>query len=82
VQDRSNKCTDAYGGPIENRARFTLEVTQAAISVWGADRVGVRIAPGGTYGSTSLTNGTDIDFPAVAEVLMKASCSWQPRSTC
>ncbi|WFU69289.1 alkene reductase [Bradyrhizobium sp. CB2312] len=53
LQDGTNKRTDEYGGPIENRARFMLEVTQAAISVWGADRVGVRIAPSGTYGSMS-----------------------------
>src|SRR5882757_3856990 len=53
LQDGTNKRTDEYGGSIENRARFLLEVTQAAISVWGADRVGVRIAPSGTYGSMS-----------------------------
>src|SRR5712671_2818977 len=53
LQDGTNKRTDEYGGSIKNRARFLLEVTQAAISVWGADRVGVRIAPSGTYGSMS-----------------------------
>lgn len=53
LQDGTNKRADAYGGSIENRARFMLEVTQAAVSVWGADRVGVRIAPSGTYGSMS-----------------------------
>lgn len=53
LQDGSNKRTDEYGGPIENRARFMLEVTDAAISVWGADRVGVRLAPSGSYGSMS-----------------------------
>jgi 2,4-dienoyl-CoA reductase-like NADH-dependent reductase (Old Yellow Enzyme family) len=47
LQDSSNKRTDAYGGPIENRARFLLEVTDAVISVWGADRVGVHLAPRG-----------------------------------
>lgn len=41
----SNQRTDAYGGSIENRARFMLEVTDAAVSVWGADRVGVHLAP-------------------------------------
>jgi N-ethylmaleimide reductase len=51
LQDGTNKRTDDYGGPIENRARFLLEVTQAAIDVWGADRVGVRISPSGSYGS-------------------------------
>src|SRR5258707_11828663 len=56
LQDGTNKRTDEYGGLIENRARFLLEITQAAISVWGADRVGVRIAPSGTYGSMSDSN--------------------------
>ncbi len=44
----SNKRTDAYGGPVENRARFLLEVTDAAISVWGPGRVGVHLSPHGT----------------------------------
>ncbi|MBR9882369.1 MAG: alkene reductase [Oceanospirillales bacterium] len=43
--DGTNKRTDAYGGPIENRARLLLEVTDAAIDVWGADRVGVHLSP-------------------------------------
>ena len=45
LQDSTNKRTDAYGGPIENRARLLLEVTDACIDVWGADRVGVHLAP-------------------------------------
>lgn len=47
LQDGSNHRTDAYGGSIENRARLMLEVTDAAISVWGSGRVGVHIAPRG-----------------------------------
>lgn len=47
LQDGSNKRTDQYGGPIENRARLLLEVTDACISVWGADRVGVHLSPRG-----------------------------------
>jgi 2,4-dienoyl-CoA reductase-like NADH-dependent reductase (Old Yellow Enzyme family) len=47
LQDSTNKRIDAYGGAIENRARFLLEVTDAAISVWGPDRVGVHLAPRG-----------------------------------
>ncbi|MRV70132.1 alkene reductase [Duganella sp. FT92W] len=45
LQDGTNKRTDAYGGPIENRARLLLEVTDAAIEVWGAGRVGMHLAP-------------------------------------
>jgi 2,4-dienoyl-CoA reductase-like NADH-dependent reductase (Old Yellow Enzyme family) len=47
LQDGSNKRTDRYGGPIENRARLLLEVTDAVVSVWGAGRVGVHLAPRG-----------------------------------
>ncbi len=45
LQDSTNKRTDEYGGSVENRARLMLEVADAAISVWGANRVGVHIAP-------------------------------------
>jgi 2,4-dienoyl-CoA reductase-like NADH-dependent reductase (Old Yellow Enzyme family) len=47
LQDSSNKRTDEYGGSIENRARFLFEVTDAVISVWGADRVGMHLSPRG-----------------------------------
>ena len=47
LQSRSNQRTDRYGGSIENRARLLLEVVQAAIEVWGASRVGVRLSPYG-----------------------------------
>lgn len=47
LQTGTNHRTDDYGGPVENRARFLLEVTDAAISVWGADRVGVHLSPQG-----------------------------------
>ena len=56
LQDGTNKRTDIYGGSVENRARFMLELTQALISVWGANRVGVRISPSGQWGSISDTN--------------------------
>src|SRR3546814_7767667 len=45
LQDSTNRRNDAYGGSIENRARLLLEVTDAAISVWGPGRVGVHLAP-------------------------------------
>jgi len=47
LQDKTNHRTDIYGGPIENRARLILEVTDAVISVWGASRVGMHLAPRG-----------------------------------
>ncbi len=47
LQDGSNKRTDAYGSSIENRARLMLEVADAVVSVWGAGRVGMHLAPRG-----------------------------------
>jgi 2,4-dienoyl-CoA reductase-like NADH-dependent reductase (Old Yellow Enzyme family) len=47
LQDRANQRSDAYGGSIANRARLMLEVTDAVISVWGAGRVGMHLAPRG-----------------------------------
>lgn len=51
LRDGANKRTGPYGGSIENRARLMLEVTDAVISVWGADRVGLRISPLNSYNS-------------------------------
>ncbi len=56
LQDGTNRRTDAYGGTVEKRARFPLELTEAFISVFGADRVGVRVSPSGQWGSISDSN--------------------------
>ena len=45
LQTSTNQRTDSYGGSVENRARLLLEVTDAAIEVWGAARVGVHLSP-------------------------------------
>ncbi|HEY5229220.1 MAG TPA: alkene reductase, partial [Opitutaceae bacterium] len=56
LQDGPNKRTDAYGGPIENRARLMLEVADAVIPIWGASRVGMHLAPRGDAQSMSDSN--------------------------
>ena len=68
LQDNSNHRTDEYGGSIPNRARFLLEVVPALISVWGADRVAVRIGPGGKWNNMDDSN-PDALFSYVAEQL-------------
>lgn len=45
LQDSTNKRDDEYGGSVENRMRFMLEVVEAVVDVWGADRVGMHLAP-------------------------------------
>lgn len=49
LRDGTNHRTDDYGGSLENRARLLMEVTQAAVEVWGSDRVGVRLSPSSTF---------------------------------
>jgi N-ethylmaleimide reductase len=68
LQDGSNQRTDNYGGSIENRVRFLLEVTDAVTSVWGGDRVGVRLGPSGTFGSMSDSHPNALFGHAVAEL--------------
>ncbi|MFN3350962.1 alkene reductase [Pseudorhodoplanes sp.] len=51
TRDGSNHRTDDYGGSIENRVRFPLDVTKAVIDVWGNERVGYRVSPTGAYNS-------------------------------
>ncbi|WP_309386208.1 alkene reductase [Cerasicoccus frondis] len=70
LQDSTNHRTDEYGGSIENRARLMLEAVDAAISVWGPDRVGLHIAP-----KADIHDMGDSDLPAtfgyVAEAMQE-----------
>jgi 2,4-dienoyl-CoA reductase-like NADH-dependent reductase (Old Yellow Enzyme family) len=70
LQDGSNHRTDSYGGPIENRARLMLEVTDAVISVWGAGKVGMHLAPRADSQSMSDSN-LEATFSYVARELGK-----------
>jgi 2,4-dienoyl-CoA reductase-like NADH-dependent reductase (Old Yellow Enzyme family) len=56
LQDKTNHRTDNYGGSISNRARLMLEVTDAVISVWGPERVGMHLAPRGDFMDIGDTN--------------------------
>ncbi len=49
LQDGSNQRTDHYGGSIQNRVRFLLEVVEAVCQVWGSDRVGIKLSPSNTF---------------------------------
>ncbi|MBB5447787.1 hypothetical protein HDG38_006432 [Paraburkholderia sp. WSM4177] len=70
LQDSTNIRTDSYGGPIENRARLLLEVTDACIDVWGAGRVGVHLAPRGDVSDMGDSNPGET-FSYVARELGK-----------
>jgi N-ethylmaleimide reductase len=66
LQGGSNRRTDAYGGSVQNRSRFLLEVVEAMASVRGGNSVAVRIGPGGTWNSMSDSKPTEL-FDYVAE---------------
>jgi 2,4-dienoyl-CoA reductase-like NADH-dependent reductase (Old Yellow Enzyme family) len=66
LQDTTNLRGDDYGGAIENRARLLLEATDAAISVWGAGRVGVHLAPRGDAHSMG-----DSDLPGTFDYVAR-----------
>ena len=68
IQDGTNRRTDAYGGPIENRVRFLRECLDALISVFGPGRVGVRISPSGEWGGISDSD-PQATFTYVAQML-------------
>ncbi|WP_267347057.1 alkene reductase [Sphingomonas sp. GM_Shp_2] len=61
IRDSSNRRTDRYGGSIENRTRLTLEVVEAVTSVWGGDRVGIRLSP-----TTTQVGDTPLDSDVIA----------------
>ena len=70
LRDGSNQRTDAYGGSIENRARFPLEVVDAVTAVWGPQRVGYKIAP--YFSGYSMSDSHPIEtFSFIASELSK-----------
>jgi N-ethylmaleimide reductase len=70
LRDGTNQRTDKYGGSIENRTRFLVEVTEAVTNVWGASRVGVRLSPSGTFNDMRSANPLET-FGYAAEALNK-----------
>ena len=60
LKDQVNDRTDKYGGSLENRCRFALEVVQAVANEIGADKVGVRLSPFAKYYEASDSNPEDL----------------------
>lgn len=69
IRPNSNQRTDRYGGAIENRARFVLEVADAVIAAIGRDRVGIRLSPFGVFNDMPLYADMEADYAYLAERL-------------
>ena len=64
----SNARTDAYGGSLENRARFPLEVVDAVVSEWDAQHVGIRISPMIKFGGLDDADGLEMGLHLAARL--------------
>lgn len=74
LQDGANQRTDEYGGSVENRSRFVLEVVQAVVDELGADRVGIRFSP---QGSASIQDSDPVStFSYVTEQLNRFNLAY------
>lgn len=69
LRPNSNTRTDNYGGSMENRARFVLEVAEATVAAIGADKVGIRLSPYGVFNDMPLYAEMEADYTYLAEKL-------------
>jgi N-ethylmaleimide reductase len=63
----SNHREDEYGGSLENRARFALEVVDAVTGAWEPSRVGIRISPNGSFNGVTSDDGEEMGLHLAAE---------------
>ena len=68
LSDNTNQRTDRYGGSLENRIRFAVEVAAAVADEIGAERTGLRISPGNPYNDIAESDTTEL-YPALLEAL-------------
>src|ERR1035437_4869616 len=69
IRPNSNQRTDQYGGSIENRARFVLEVADATIAAIGKDKVGIRLSPYGVFNDMPAYPEMEADYTYIAQQL-------------
>ena len=60
MKDKVNDRTDEYGGSLENRCRFPLEVVEAVVNEIGAERVGIRLSPYADYAECGDSNPEEL----------------------
>src|SRR3569833_1404497 len=66
IRPNSNIRTDKYGGSIENRARFVIEVAEATAAAIGKDKVGIRLSPYGVFNDMPLYPEMESDYAYIA----------------
>jgi N-ethylmaleimide reductase len=76
LNPHSNRRTDQYGGSIENRSRFLLEVVSAVMNAIGKDKVGIRLSPFGTHNETHAYAEAEATYLYLAEALNKLGIAY------
>ncbi|MEQ8927818.1 MAG: alkene reductase [Fulvivirga sp.] len=71
INPGSNQRTDNYGGSVENRARFVVEVAEQTVEAIGKDKVGIRLSPGGAFNDIMPFEGQEETYKYLAEELGK-----------
>ena len=69
IRPNTNQRIDGYGGTIENRARFVLELTEAVIAAIGKNMVGIRLSPYGVFNDMPLYDKMEEDYTYLAQQL-------------
>lgn len=86
LQDSANQRTDQYGGSLENRSRFLMEVLEDASAIFGAERIGVRLSPTGNFNEIGDSNPqaifsyliTELDKLGLAYLHVVEQLPWSP----
>jgi N-ethylmaleimide reductase len=68
LKDKTNHRTDEYGGSVDNRIRFALEVVDAVLNVWPREKVGIRLSPVSSFNDISDSDPARVYFPLVAQL--------------
>ena len=76
INTASNKRTDLYGGSIENRSRFAIEVAEQIVAAIGADKTGIRLSPYGVYNDMAIFEDTNETFTYLASELGKLNLAY------
>lgn len=76
INTASNKRTDEYGGSVENRSRFALEVTKAVVAAIGGDRTGIRLSPYGVFNDMEVYDELDATYQYLTTELKKTGITY------
>ena len=76
INTASNKRTDEYGGSIENRSRFVIEVSKAIVNAIGAEKTGIRVSPYGVFNDMAVYDELDATYEYLIKELNKLNLTY------